>query len=302
MSPMGIGGVLLRWLSERSSGKASALREGIRSTAQAHRIALSEYADWDWMRTTSALGFLDLDLRADRWSAAPLVLTRLPHSDGLTLIAGARTAAVSDRLQRAADDWLELLAVPAELRDGAVPLPDTLLVQYDDPELLPETAKRIGARFVPCAALQLGELLPRTSVGPEAAPPGGAGLSSLERYDIGKQRFVPVDGHREDGLYRWRGADNTRLVRLRQGVSSSRQSGRPVSTWNSRATAATQCAGVQNLPPGALPAGACSLTAVPRCRRCISELQCCARGSRPCRGSTGKPWPMTMSRSSWPRR
>ncbi|MGW0651368.1 hypothetical protein ACWD4T_21565 [Streptomyces umbrinus] len=216
MSPTGIGGVLLRWLSERNNGKASALREGIRSTAQAHRIALSEYADWDWMRTTSALGFLDLDLRADRWSAAPLVLTHLPHSDGLSLIAGARTAAVNDHLQRAADDWLELLAVPAEPRDGAVPLPDTLLVQYDDPELLPETAKQIGARFVPCAALQLGELLPRTAVGPEAAPPGGAGLSSLERYDIGKQRFVPVDGHREDGLYRWRGADNTRLVRLRQ--------------------------------------------------------------------------------------
>lgn len=216
MNTKGIGSVLLRWVSERGGGKTSELREGIRTAAQAHGVALSEYADWDWMRTASALGFLDFDLRADRWSAAPLVLTRLPHADGLALVTGARTTAVSNVLQHAADDWLELLAVPAEPRGGAVPLPDTLLVQYDDPQLLPETAERIGARFVPCAAQQLVDLLPRAAVGPEAAPPGGSGLSSLEHYDISKRRFEPAGTHREDGLYRWRGADNARLVRLRR--------------------------------------------------------------------------------------
>ncbi|MBK3583273.1 hypothetical protein [Streptomyces sp. PvR018] len=216
MNTVGVGGVLLRWVAERGGGKVAELRQGIRGTAQSYGLRLTEYAHWDWMRTASALGFLDLDLRADRWSAAPLVLTRLPHADGLALITGARTAAASGQLQRAAEDWLELLMVPDEPRDGAVPLPDTLLVQYDDPDLLPESAQRLGARFVPCAALQLAELLPRTAAGPEAAPPGGSGMNSLEQYDIGKRRFEPVAAAREDGLYRWRGADNARLVRARR--------------------------------------------------------------------------------------
>ncbi|WP_412076274.1 hypothetical protein ACLF6K_11595 [Streptomyces xanthophaeus] len=219
MNTAGVGGVLLRWAAERGGGKAAELRQGIRGTAQSYGLRLTEYAHWDWMRTASALGFLDLDLRADQWSAAPLVLTRLPHADGLALITGARTAAASCQLQRAAENWLELLRVPDEPRDGAVPLPDTLLVQYDDPDLLPEYAERLGARFVPCAARQLAELLPRTAAGPEAAPPGGSGLNSLEHYDIGKRRFEPVAAAREDGLYRWRGADNARLVRAhRSGV------------------------------------------------------------------------------------
>ncbi|MFD8290119.1 hypothetical protein ACFV2B_18160 [Streptomyces lavendulae] len=216
MNTAGVGGVLLRWAAERGGGRAAELRQGVRATAQSYGLRLTEYAHWDWVRTASALGFLDVDLRADRWSAAPLVLTRLPHADGLALITGARTAAASDQLQRAGEDWLELLTIPDEPRDGAVPLPDTLLVQYDDPDLLPESARKLGARFVPCAARQIAELLPRTALGPEAAPPGGSGLNFLEHYDIGKGRFEPVATTREDGLYRWRGADNARLVRARR--------------------------------------------------------------------------------------
>ncbi|MGA5521294.1 hypothetical protein [Streptomyces pseudogriseolus] len=210
------GGTLLRWLSESRSGKASALRDGIRGHATAWGLELSQYADWDWMRKATALGFIDVDLRADRWSAAPPVLTRLPHADGLALLTGARTARISARVEAAATECMELITVPHRPEPGEAPLPDTLLLQYEDPRTLPDTAEFLGARYVPCAALGLMEMLPRAVPGPESAPPGGSGAATLEKYDPRLQRFVPVARDDEDGLYRWRGADYARLTRVRR--------------------------------------------------------------------------------------
>lgn len=216
MSSGEFGGILLRWLSESRSGKASALRNGVRIQAQAWGLELKEYADWDWMRKAAALGFIDVDLRADRWSVAPPVLTRLPHADGLALLTGARTAQISARLEAAAQEWMELITVPHTLEAGEAPLPDTLLFQYEDPLTLQEAAEFLGARYVPCAALQLTELLPQAAPGPESAPPGGRTANTLEKYELRLQRFLPMERDDEDGLYRWRGADYARLTRVRR--------------------------------------------------------------------------------------
>ncbi|MFC8359942.1 hypothetical protein ACFUIY_08670 [Streptomyces griseorubiginosus] len=215
MSSTEFGGILLRWLSESRSGKASTLRDGVRNQAQAWGLELAEYADWDWMRKVAALGFIDVDLRADRWSVAPPVLTRLPHADGLAVLTGARTARISIRVEEAAQEWMELIAVPHRPEAGEAPLPDTLLFQYEDPRNLWEAAEYLGARYVPCAALQLMELLPQAAPGPESAPPGGSTADTLEKYELRRQRFVPVARDDEDGLYRWRGADYARLTRVR---------------------------------------------------------------------------------------
>ncbi|MFD6322441.1 hypothetical protein ACFWOL_06045 [Streptomyces sp. NPDC058442] len=209
------GAILLRWLSESRSGRASALRDGVRSQAQAWGLEPKEYADWNWMRTAAALGLIDVDLRADRWSVAPPVLTRLPHADGLAVLTGARTARISARVEEAAQEWMELIAVPHQPEAGEVPLPDTLLVQYEDPRTLRETAELLGVRHVPCAALQLMKLLPQAAPGPESAPPGGSTANTLEKYQPRLHRFVPVASDDEDGLYRWRGADYARLTRVR---------------------------------------------------------------------------------------
>ncbi|MGW3029121.1 hypothetical protein [Streptomyces sp. NPDC001221] len=216
MSSNEFGGILLRWLSESRSGKASALRDGIRSQAEAWGLELKEYADWDWMRKVAALGFIDVDLRADRWSVAPPVLTRLPHTDGLTLLTGARTAQISARVEEAAQEWMELITVPHRPQAGEAPLPDTLLFQYEDLRTLQETAELLGARYVACAALQLTQLLPQAALGPESAPPGGSTANTLEKYELRLQRFVPVKRDDEDGLYRWRGADYARLTCVRR--------------------------------------------------------------------------------------
>ncbi|MEV7199550.1 hypothetical protein [Streptomyces griseoluteus] len=216
MSSTEFGGTLLRWLSESRSGKASALRDGVRSQAQAWGLELKEYADWDWMRKAAALGFIDVDLHADRWSVAPPVLTRLPHADGLALLTGARTARISTRVEEAAREWMELITVPHQPEAGEAPLPDTLLFQYEDPRTLQEAAEFLGARYLPCAALQLSELLPQAVVGAESAPPGGSTANTLEKYEVRLQRFIPVARDDEDGLYRWRGADYARLTRIRR--------------------------------------------------------------------------------------
>ncbi|GAA3077995.1 hypothetical protein [Streptomyces glomeratus] len=216
MSSDEFGGILLRWLSESRSGTASALRDGVRSQAEAWGLELKEYADWEWMRKVAALGFIDVDLRADRWSVAPPVLTRLPYADGLMLLTGARTAQISARVEEAAQEWMELITVPHRPEAGEAPLPDTLLLQYEDLRTLQETAELLGARYVPCAALQLTHLLPQAALGPESAPPGGSTVNTLEKYELRLQRFVPVKTDDEDGLYRWRGADYARLSRVRR--------------------------------------------------------------------------------------
>ncbi|MEV7447607.1 hypothetical protein [Streptomyces nigra] len=216
MNGGGLGGLLLRWLSESRSGRASVLRDGVRGQARARGLELKEYAEWDWMRGAATLGFIDLDLRADRWSVAPPVLTRLPHADGLALLTGARTARISARVAEAAGEWMELITAPHRPDAGEVPLPDTLLIQYEDVRTLRETAELLGVRYVPCAARQLAGLLPEAELGPEAAPPGGSTANTLEKYEPRLQRFVPVDRDGEDGLYRWRGADYARLTRVRR--------------------------------------------------------------------------------------
>ncbi|MCX5529771.1 hypothetical protein OG785_04240 [Streptomyces sp. NBC_00006] len=211
------GGVLLRWLSETRSGRASVLRDGVRGQAQAWSMELKEYADWGWMRKAAALGFIDVDLRADRWSVAPPVLTRLPHADGVALLTGARTARISTCIEEAAGEWMELITVPHRPEAGEAPLPDTLLFQYEELGALHKAAEFLGARYVPCAALQLTGLLPQAKPGRESAPPGGSTANTLERFEVRVRRFVPVDRDDEDGLYRWRGADYARLVRVRRG-------------------------------------------------------------------------------------
>jgi hypothetical protein len=100
-----------------------------------------------------------------------------------------------------------------------VPLPSTVLVQYDDPDSLPETARRLDVLYVPCASTQLASALPRIQPGLPAAEPGRADECHLTQFDAGSGRFVPVPSVRDDGLYRWLGGDRTRVFRLHRSGS-----------------------------------------------------------------------------------
>jgi hypothetical protein len=215
---IGVGDLLLRWASERGGGRVADLRAGILSTARSRGLALREGADGRWIRDVSALGHLDVDWRQGLWSAAGPVLTRLPFSDGLAAIAGCRTAAFERTAATAAWEWAEIIRAENETADGDIPVPESLLVQYDSPDGLPEIAARLGCSFTPCAALQAFSLLPTVSAGSLAAPPAPNNVRTVERYNLSHKQYEPSDSYNQDGLYRWRGADWSRLIQVRRGA------------------------------------------------------------------------------------
>jgi hypothetical protein len=165
----------------------------------------------------SALGHLDVDWRRGVWSAAPPVLTRLPFSDGLALITGRRTSALERAVHQAAEEWAVVLPAANETAEGDVPVPQSLLLQYDTPDELPGRAAELGCSYSPCAALQTFCLLPDLEPGPPAAPPAPGNVQTVEKYDPVRRAYEPADSYSEDGLYRWRGADWSRLVQIRRG-------------------------------------------------------------------------------------
>lgn len=212
-----VGDLLMRWASELGGGKVADLRAGVLRTARARGLTMRDGAEGRWIRDMSALGHLDVDWRRGVWSAAPPVLTRLPFSDGLALITGRRTAALERAVDQAAEEWAVVLPVTNETAEGDIPVPVSILLQYDTPEELPGRAEALGCSYSPCAALQAFSLLPELAPGPLAAPPAPGNLQTVERYDLEKRFYEPAESYSEEGLYRWRGADWSRLVQVRRG-------------------------------------------------------------------------------------
>ncbi|HEY8503281.1 MAG TPA: hypothetical protein VIL46_01780 [Gemmataceae bacterium] len=214
---MSIGDLLLRWAGELGGGRVRDLRAGILRTARSRGIQVHQEAADRWIRQVSALGHLDVDWRRGRWSVAPPTLTRLPCSDGLALFTGRRTAADERAMETAEKEWAVVHRVHSDVPEGDIPLPDSLLVQYDTAEELAENASAMGFAFTPCAALQVFALLPELAPEGEAAPPAPGNAHTIERYDLKKGCYEPAPSYHEEGLYRWRGADYSRLVQIRRG-------------------------------------------------------------------------------------
>jgi hypothetical protein len=214
MRASAVGNLLLRWVSELGAGRLRDLRAGVRRTAR----GLGQGAESRWVRDLAALGHLDVDWRRDRWSAAPSVLSRLPHSDGLAMIAGRRTAAF-ERTLTESGAGARVLRVANPGASGDVPAPDTLLLRYEDPSRLPDYARRLGCVFVPCALPSAAAALSTIEEGPPAAPPPADNAFTVERFDLATRRYQPTDLRGSDGLYRWRGADWNRLTQVRRGGS-----------------------------------------------------------------------------------
>lgn len=215
---IGIGNLLLRWASELGGGKVAELRSGVLRTARSRGLAMRDGAEARWISHVSALAHLDVDWRRGVWSAAPPVLTRLPFSDGLALITGRRTASGERTVDAAVEEWAVILRAENEVADGDIPLPDSLLVQYDDPEDLPKLASSLGFTFTPCAAQQTFALLPDIKPGSAAARPAPGNTHTIQRFDLATRYYQPADSYNEDGLYRWRGADWSRLIQVRRGT------------------------------------------------------------------------------------
>ncbi|MFC9280202.1 hypothetical protein [Streptomyces collinus] len=210
------GDLLLRWVSEQGAGELPALKQGMWWLAAKHCPDIEPGAPGRWLRDAVSLAYMDIDWRNRRWCAAPPVLTRLPRARGLAVLTGSRTAAFDARLNQAAQDGLlELFRVPSARPSRDIPLPPSLIVQFDDEAGLARWAAELGARYTSCFALQAAALLPPLKPGAATSAPEFG--KPLEYYDLDRGEYRPVPRAQEEGLYRLKRRDSKRVCQLLRG-------------------------------------------------------------------------------------
>jgi hypothetical protein len=207
------GGLLLRWVSEQGAGTVSDVKQGMWWLASKHCPDIEPGAAGRWLRDAVSLAYMDIDWRNRRWCAAPPVLTRLPQARGLAVLTGSRTAAFDTRVAQAAQEGLlEVFRVPSERPPRDIPLPDSLIVQFDDEAGLASWAAELGVCYTPCFALQGAALLPPLRPGePTSKPESG---KPLEHYDLERGEYRSVPRPQGEGLYRLKRRDSKRVCQI----------------------------------------------------------------------------------------
>lgn len=167
------------------------------------------------MNDLSVLGVLDLDWERDRWTAICPTLTRLPGLASYGLLCGARPALLIEMLHQSTLDIVSIEQPPAW---QGLPLPDTVVVQFDDATELQFAAEMVGGDHFDALAEFLAMALPTADPGVPAAGPNTAG-APLERYDVSLDQFTTVSTvARSDGTYRQKVHGRWRHWVLRSGA------------------------------------------------------------------------------------
>ena len=191
--------LILRWMSETGAGSIGDLRDKLAWLAHTEDTPASRAATGRWLRDISALGHAEADWHADRWSVAFPVVTPLPCSDGIAVLAGSRRTGLVERLEQA--DVSVTTYVPTAVA-GSLRVPTVVFVQYDELDLLEAAAIEAGLSYCACAARKLAEHLPPLRLGSEAPPPAYGNLT-LQHFHHDEIAFRP-SGSDRDGLYRIR--------------------------------------------------------------------------------------------------
>ena len=211
------GDLLLRWVSERGEGALSDVKQGMWWLAATRCPDIEPGAPGRWLRDVVSLAHMDIDWHNRRWSAAPPALTRLPQARGLAVLTGSRTAALDARLEEAVQDGLvELFRVPSERPPRDIPLPVSLIVQFNDEAGLMTWAAELGVSYSPCFALQGAALLPQLRLDVRTSAPEFR--MPLEQYSLHHREYQSVPRPQVDGLYRLKRRDSKRVCQvLRDG-------------------------------------------------------------------------------------
>lgn len=190
---------MLKWMSETGAGSVADLRTKLAWLAHTEDVPASRAATGRWIRDMSALGHAEVAWHADRWSVAPSVITPLPCSDGIAVLAGRRRAGLVDRLERTN---VAVTIYQPEAGPGSLPVPAAVFAQYDDLDGLTTAAVEAGLAYSACSARMLAQRLPPVQLGDEAPPPA-FGNPTLQRFSTDEMIFLPA-GAEHDGLYRVR--------------------------------------------------------------------------------------------------
>jgi hypothetical protein len=211
------GDLLLRWVSELGAGALPDINQGMWWLAGARCPDAEPGAPGRWLRDAVSLAYLDIDWHNRRWCAAPPVLTRLPQARGLAVLTGSRTAALEKRIELTMQEApLEVFRMPSARPVRDIPLPVSLLVQFDNEAELRDWAGELGVTYTSCFALQGAALLPSLTLDvPAAAPEFG---QPLEHYDLDRRAYQWIRRPQGDGLYRIKQGDGKRVCQvLRDG-------------------------------------------------------------------------------------
>jgi len=227
---------LLEWLSERQSGSWADFRSGhdhLVAADPAGAMGANQRPTWT-AYVLSALGHVEVDWRARRWSACAPAVVNLPAAGGTAILVGARPRMLARRMQEFFDDEAvtDIDWVSHATRAG----PAVVYVQYGSEAELVRFASHVGARYVGYAADTISARLPAVvglveSARVRALPPS----FQLERFDPARLQWVDADLVAANGLYRYtvHGLYEHRLVR--GGVA--REVDRETGVWAELATA-----------------------------------------------------------------
>lgn len=200
---------LIEWLFQRETGRLSSLTSTLKWWRS--REPRPDHSNpWAWLRAMSALGYLDLDWRADRWACAAPTLTPLPSGDGAFFMAGRRWNGLLKSLESLDYIYPEVVSLPDI---ASLPLPSSLYL-FGGPRVQPHhlasriVKERPEIHYSGCGAYAVANLLPDLDrdMEPTAAPRFALTLEKWGTADgnpsgeIGWRRH---SGPRTPGLYRW---------------------------------------------------------------------------------------------------
>jgi hypothetical protein len=187
------GDDLLRWASEAEAGTWDKLRD-----TAAYLIAIREVGRRPWQMASrlSALGHMDIDWHAGRWSVAQPCLALSPGMGLCAFAAGWR-----------AGSWLrrvESIEEPGHMTVRSVDqgtAPHAIFFKADDVESLRDAAASLNARFVIDPAAQLAELVEVVELSDKTLASAPIVDEELRYFDADAISWAPIAARDEDGLY-----------------------------------------------------------------------------------------------------
>lgn len=187
------GDIMLRWVSELETGTWAQFRQA----AATCLAASDEFAYASTLaRRMSALGHLDIDWEAGRWSVAPPVVVVARGMGMCAYLAGWRTGWFESRFELATDN---LNIFPLEQPQNGAPA--AKYAKCGNIEAIEELSRELYARIVWDPSAQLADMvsLPRVCDLPLAATPFGE--DEVEMFDPQTGRFSKVTTTTAEGLY-----------------------------------------------------------------------------------------------------
>ena len=187
------GDIMLRWASEHEIGTWAQFSQAAATCLGASdEVAKASTLAW----RMSALGHLDIDWEARRWSIAPPVIVAARGMGMCTYLAGWRTGWLESRFERATDT---LNIFPLEQPQNGAPA--VKYAKCGSIEAIKELAKELHVRIVWDPSAQLADLVSLSEVGDLSLGARPFGEGEVEMFNPQTGRFSTVTTTTAEGLY-----------------------------------------------------------------------------------------------------